>query len=239
MIGGGKWKPTTHGEMLDTYNQQSHPKIAITILAGISSRNHNFVVETRNNILNNERMIAKIYPNGHPDLQGKKDPTHPVRYFDIRKLTPTECYRLMGVPQEFIQLLMATEQRAYTAFVGLDKELEVFGLEPSATMKEVTDAYEEAMRDYETQRDQAQQFIDAGYQDPKTRPATDADGEEIEYSYKTEEEYDAFVRKCREELEANELYQRNLTLAYKALRGGKLNKDMAKYRLYPTVAIIN
>lgn len=166
-------------------------------------------------------MIAKIYPNGHPDLQGKKDPTHPVRYFDIRKLTPTECYRLMGVPQEFIQLLMATEQRAYTAFVGLDKELEVFGLEPSATMKEVTDAYEEAMRDYKTQRDQAQQFIDAGYQDPKTRPATDDDGEEIEYSYKTEEEYDAFVRKCREELEANELYQRNLTLAYKALRGGQ------------------
>jgi len=31
---------------------------------------------------------------------------------------------------------MATEQRAYTAFVGVDKELEVFGLEPSATMKE-------------------------------------------------------------------------------------------------------
>lgn len=33
-------------------------------------------------------MIAKIYPDGHPDLQGKKDPKHPVRYFDIRKLTP-------------------------------------------------------------------------------------------------------------------------------------------------------
>lgn len=43
-------------------------------------------------------MIAKIYPDGHPDLQGKKDPTHPVRYFDIRKLTPVECYSLMGVP---------------------------------------------------------------------------------------------------------------------------------------------
>ena len=43
-------------------------------------------------------MIAKIYPDGHPDLQGKKDPKHPVRYFDIRKLTPRECYSLMGVP---------------------------------------------------------------------------------------------------------------------------------------------
>lgn len=43
-------------------------------------------------------MIAKIYPDGHPDLQGKKNPNHPVRYFDIRKLTPVECYLLMGVP---------------------------------------------------------------------------------------------------------------------------------------------
>jgi hypothetical protein len=84
--------------MLDTYNKQSHPRIAITILAGISSRNHYFVVEQRNNINNKERMIAKIYPDGHPDLQGKKNPNHPVRYFDIRKLTPVECYSLMGVP---------------------------------------------------------------------------------------------------------------------------------------------
>ena len=48
-------------------------------------------------------MIAKIYPDGHPDLQGKKDPTHPVRYFDIRKLTPRECLRLMGVNEKRIQ----------------------------------------------------------------------------------------------------------------------------------------
>ena len=60
-------------------------------------------------------MIAKIYPDGHPDLQGRPDPTHPVRYFDIRKLTPTECYRLMGVPDPFIALLMTTEKRPYTA----------------------------------------------------------------------------------------------------------------------------
>ena len=48
-------------------------------------------------------MIAKIYPDGHPDLLGKKDPTHPVRYFDIRKLTPTECFRLMGVSDNDIE----------------------------------------------------------------------------------------------------------------------------------------
>ena len=51
-------------------------------------------------------MIAKIYPDGHPDLKDKKDPTHPVRYFDIRKLTPRECYSLMGVPQQQIEMLM-------------------------------------------------------------------------------------------------------------------------------------
>jgi len=194
--------------MLDTYNKQSHPRIAITILAGISSRNHYFVVEQRNNINNKERMIAKIYPDGHPDLQGKKNPNHPVRYFDI-------------VPTPQIKRLMATEQRAYTAFVGVDKELEVFRLEPSATMKEVTDAYEDAMRDYQTQREQAQQFIDAGYQDPKTRPATDDDGEEIDYGYETKEEYDIYVRKCQDELEANELYQRNHQQAYDAIRNAK------------------
>ena len=60
-------------------------------------------------------MIAKIYPDGHPDLQGKKDPTHPVRYFDIRKLTPRECYSLMGVPEEQINTLMRTEKKPYMA----------------------------------------------------------------------------------------------------------------------------
>ena len=98
MIGGGKWTPSRHGEMLDTYNQQSHPMVAVTILSGIDKRNHYYVVEQRNNIINQERMIAKIYPDGHPDLQGKKNPNHPVRYFDIRKLTPVECYLLMCVP---------------------------------------------------------------------------------------------------------------------------------------------
>lgn len=47
-------------------------------------------------------MIAKIYPDGHPDLQGKRDPSHPVRYFDIRKLTERECLRLMDVPEHDI-----------------------------------------------------------------------------------------------------------------------------------------
>lgn len=91
-------------------------------------------------------MIAKIYPDGHPDLQGKKDPTHPVRYFDIRKLTPRECYSLMGVPEAQISTLMTTEKKPYMAWVDVDDALSVFGLEPSATRKEVDEAYEESVR---------------------------------------------------------------------------------------------
>ena len=90
-------------------------------------------------------MIAKIYPDGHPDLQGKKDPTHPVRYFDIRKLTPRECYSLMGVPEAQISTLMTTEKKPYMAWVDVDDALAVFGLEPSSTRKEVDEAYKEAL----------------------------------------------------------------------------------------------
>ena len=145
MIRGGQWRPEHHGEMLDTYNGNAHRTAAITILAGVSSRNHYFVCEERNYLKLRKYMIAKIYPDGHPDLQGKKDPKHPVRYFDIRKLTPRECYSLMGVPQQQIQTLMKTEKRPYTAWVGVDTELEAFGLEDSATKKEVEDAFREAM----------------------------------------------------------------------------------------------
>ena len=141
-------------------------------------------------------MIAKIYPDGHPDLQGKKNPKHPVRYFDIRKLTPCECYRLMGVPSEQIEKLMATEKRAYTAFVGVDKELEVLGLDPSATMREVTDAYEESMR-------------------MLTEPKTDADDGDEE----TCEQAD--VELTEEEKQTNELLQQNYQQAYDAICAAK------------------
>ncbi len=44
---------------------------------------------------------------------------------------------------------MSTEQRPYTAFVGVDNQLAVFGLEPTATMKEVEEAYREALESLE------------------------------------------------------------------------------------------
>ena len=131
--------------MLDTYNRQAHRSIAITLLAGISSRNHYFICEERTIYKLRKYMIAKIYPDGHPDLQGKKDPTHPVRYFDIRKLTPRECYSLMGVPQRQIETLMKTEKKPYMAWVGVDDALAVFGLDQSATRRDVDEAYREAI----------------------------------------------------------------------------------------------
>lgn len=92
-------------------------------------------------------MIAKIYPDGHPDLQGKKDPTHPVRYFDIRKLTPRECLRLMGVPEKWIDKFFATTIKKYLKRQDIERELEMFGLEDSATDNDVMKAFNEETAD--------------------------------------------------------------------------------------------
>ena len=139
-------------------------------------------------------MIAKIYPDGHPDLQGKKDPTHPVRYFDIRKLTPVECYSLMGVPPQQIETLMQTEKKPYMAFVGVDAQLAVFGLEPSATMKEVEEAYREAL-------------------DSLTARADNADEEED----LDEDTARIMAQESEDNTEENALLQENYEMAYRAI----------------------
>lgn len=64
-------------------------------------------------------MIAKIYPDNHPDLQEKRDPTHPVRYFDIRKLTEGECLRLMDVPDVDIVKLCQNKELSKSAIYKL------------------------------------------------------------------------------------------------------------------------
>lgn len=64
-------------------------------------------------------MIAKIYPDGHPDLQSKRDPSHPVRYFDIRKLTEGECLRLMDVPEPDIIKLCTANSLSRSAIYKL------------------------------------------------------------------------------------------------------------------------
>ena len=62
-------------------------------------------------------MIAKILPAGHPEI---KDPKHPVRYFDIRKLTEGECLKLMDVPDDMIKKLRTTTKQEYGELVGAD-----------------------------------------------------------------------------------------------------------------------
>lgn len=139
-------------------------------------------------------MIAKIYPDGHPDLQGKKDPTHPVRYFDIRKLTPVECYSLMGVPPPQIATLMKTEKKPYMAWTGVDAQLAVFGLEPGATRREVDEAYREAIESLENRPS-----------DDDEEPTDDADLQRI-----TAEEQEA-------ETQENALLRANYEQAYQRI----------------------
>lgn len=162
---------------------------------------------------NNEKiMIAKIYPDNHPDLQGKKDPKHPVRYFDIRKLTPPECYRLMGVPERQISQLMATEQKPYTAFVDVDKELEVFGLEPSATMKEVEEAFRDSLESLETSPSDEENEAPADA--PDTVPSD---------SVAVDEEDD--------DAEEIELLRQNYTLAYEKIKTAKTEERFGSVQI--------
>lgn len=59
-------------------------------------------------------MIAAIYPAGHPDSKGK-----PVRYFDIRKLTESECLRLMDVSEEDISTMVSSPKLSKSAVYKL------------------------------------------------------------------------------------------------------------------------
>lgn len=93
-----------HGAMADVYHCCMAEDSFVTVTATIGSADLYWIIEERNKII--DCMIAKIYPEGHPDLMQKKDPAHPVRYFDIRKLTSRECYRLMGVPEHRISDLL-------------------------------------------------------------------------------------------------------------------------------------
>ena len=81
-------------------------------------------------------MIAQIDPK-----------TRTARHYDIRKLVPRETYRLMGVPETFIDLLMATENKPHLEYEGCGDALEALGLEPTATPREVDEAYQQAIND--------------------------------------------------------------------------------------------
>lgn len=108
----------------------------------------------------------------------------------------------MGVPERQISQLMATEQKPYTAFVDVDKELEVFGLEPSATMKEVEEAFRDSLESLETppSDEENEALADA----PDTVPSDSVAGDE--------EDDDA---------EEIELLRQNYTLAYEKIKAAK------------------
>jgi len=80
---------------LDCYNGTTKPDVAGTIMYGYDFRNHWYVTHNHNNDRKEQTMIAQINPK-----------TRECRVFDIRKLTPTETYRLMGVSDGDIRRLM-------------------------------------------------------------------------------------------------------------------------------------
>lgn len=61
-------------------------------------------------------MIAKVYPDGHPDVADREQP---VRYFDIRKLTEGECLKLMGVANKDISTIVDNPMLSRSAIYKL------------------------------------------------------------------------------------------------------------------------
>ena len=81
---------------LDCYNGTTKPDVAGTIMYGYDFRNHWYVTHNHINDRKEQTMIAQINPR-----------TRECRLFDIRKLTPVETCRLMGVSDTHIGWLMA------------------------------------------------------------------------------------------------------------------------------------
>lgn len=87
----GKVKPDVGGQVLDIYNQAVMQGISPTIKTTIDTANMTFVT-----IMNKE--IIHTAPNGK-------------RYsIQIRKYTPRDCFRLMGVHEADIDKLLSKEK---------------------------------------------------------------------------------------------------------------------------------
>ena len=87
----GKVKPDMGGQVLDLYNQQVYQGIAPTMLTTIDSSSVIFVT-----VMSKE--IIHTAPNGK-------------RYsIEIRKYTPRDCFRLMGVHEADIDKLLSKEK---------------------------------------------------------------------------------------------------------------------------------
>ena len=87
----GKVNPDMGGQVLDFYNQQVYDNIAPTILTSIDSSSMTFVTIMKKEII-------------HTAPNGKK------YSIQIRKYTPRDCFRLMGVHEADIDKLMSKEK---------------------------------------------------------------------------------------------------------------------------------
>lgn len=88
----GKVKPDMGGQVLDLYNQSVFYGISPTIKTTIDSSSMTFV-----SVMKNKEIIHQA-PNGQ-------------RYaIQIRKYTPRDCYRLMGVRDPDIDRLLSREK---------------------------------------------------------------------------------------------------------------------------------
>ena len=87
----GKVKPDMGGQVLDLYNHQVYDNIAPTILTTIDSSSMTFVTIMKKEII-------------HTAPNGKK------YSIQIRKYTPRDCFRLMGVHEADIDKLMSKEK---------------------------------------------------------------------------------------------------------------------------------
>ena len=141
MIGGGKInRPMLY---IDTYNQSTLHGIFGTIKARIDSNCMYFISLEHNKDRKEQTMIAQINVK-----------TRECRLFDIRKLSPRECLRLMAVPEHYIDRMMQTTERTYSAISGCEEELRLLDLADSATPRDIREAAEQAILNLkETDRD--------------------------------------------------------------------------------------
>lgn len=124
--------PNRGGQWIDTYSQVTHPSIAGTILAGIQRINHYYVMVEQIQIpANTKSGVQTMDVGGVCDLSYPTSTTRRGRVqddgnvapaitcgvehthrriepgFRVRKLTPRECFRLMDVREEDIDILLS------------------------------------------------------------------------------------------------------------------------------------
>lgn len=187
MIGGGKIdRPMLY---IDTYNQSTLHGIFGTIKARIDSNCMYFISLEHNKDRKEQTMIAQINVK-----------TRECRLFDIRKLSPRECLRLMAVPEHYIDRMMQTTERTYSAISGCEEELRLLDLTDSATPRDIREAAEQAIKNLkETDND-----TDETDEREATAGLDAARSEEHEHREPRDDGQDSLHRQCPQDDAANE-----------------------------------